>query len=254
MGSKTTDHSAQIINLFQKIAADANDVNRYGVHKEALPYIQDAVKMITTIYNLWVHLALTYYAELTLVSKYNKSLAKDQSLGFIIKDPDARPIEFGGLIVGYQGKKFELFTLYDIVGWIFSVLGKVPVGATRENYYYPLMMIARVFSAKLISNKKAPDVWMVMWFKQKVGGKEVMRVVLGATLDAPSQIVKERTKDIRKDALKKAQVLFWRDGTLPPMQEQEPSGAIVGQDFGHCAESYPFLFICSWASYYSEEP
>ena len=172
-----------------------------------------------------------------------KAKTPDKYPGFIIV-PDADPIRFGSLTVDYQGNKFELRTLYDIVGWIFSVVGNAPVGATRENYYYPLMMIARVFSTKLISNKKAPDVWMVMWFKQMVNNQQVTRVVLGATLDAPPQIVKEETKDFRKDVLKKAQVLFWRDGTSAPMQVQEPSG-VVGQDFGHCAETYPLLFICS---------
>ena len=170
-----------------------------------------------------------------------KAKTPDKYPGFIIV-PNEDPIRFGSLTVDYQGNKFELRTLYDIVGWIFSVVGNVPIGATRENYFYPLMMIARVFSTKLISNKKAPDVWMVMWFKLKINNRLVTRVILGATLDAPPQIVKEETKDFRKEVLKKAQVLFWRDGVLPPMQVQEPSG-IVGQDFGHCAESYPLLFI-----------
>ena len=176
-----------------------------------------------------------------------KAKTPDEYPGFIIvPDKDTTGIRFGSLTVDYQGNKFELRTLYDILGWIFSVVGNVPVVpvATRENYYYPLMMIARVFSAKLISNTKAPDVWMVMWFKQMVNDKQVTRVVLGATLDDPLRNVKEETKDFRKDVMKKAHVLFWRDGTPAPMQDQEPRG-VVGQDFGHCAESYPLLFICS---------
>ena len=192
-------------------------------------------------YILYILTTLSWH----LVSYVNLGKAKtpDKYPGFIIV-PNEDPIRFGSLTVDYQGNKFELRTLYDIVGWIFSVVGNVPIGATRENYFYPLMMIARVFSTKLISNKKAPDVWMVMWFKLKINNRLVTRVILGATLDAPPQIVKEETKDFRKEVLKKAQVLFWRDGVLPPMQVQEPSG-IVGQDFGHCAESYPLLFICS---------
>ena len=93
-----------------------------------------------------------------------KAKTPDEYPGFIIvPDKDTTGIRFGSLTVDYQGNKFELRTLYDILGWIFSVVGNVPVVpvATRENYYYPLMMIARVFSAKLISNTKAPDVWMV---------------------------------------------------------------------------------------------
>ena len=51
MSSKTTDHPAQIIDLFQRFAADVNDANPYGVHEEARAYIQDAVAMITTIHD-----------------------------------------------------------------------------------------------------------------------------------------------------------------------------------------------------------
>ena len=161
-----------------------------------------------------------------------------------MEDPDARPITFGGLTVGYQGKEFELRTLYDIVAWIFSVVGNVPNGATRENYYYPLMVIARVFCTKMTSRAKAPEMWSVMWFKQTVDNRLVTRVLLGANLDKPAIKVKEDTKDFRKDLLKKAQVLFWKDGTPTPAQDEGPRG-VIGQDFGHCAESYPLLFICS---------
>ena len=75
-----------------------------------------------------------------------------------------------------------------------------------ENYYYPLMMIAYVFSKKLVPDvtfqprngnpivKSAPDVWMVMWFNQMVDNQLVTRVVLGATLDMPTAQVKGGTK------------------------------------------------------------
>ena len=88
--------------------------------------------------------------------------------------------------------------MYDIDAWIFSVVfGNVPAGATRESYYYPLMIIARVFCTKLFSKKKWPEVWMV-----------VTRVILGATLDEPAKIVKNDTKHFRKDVMKKAHLLF----------------------------------------------
>ena len=244
------DHSAQIIDLFYKIATDANpegNNTKFRVHEEARACIQDAVNKINTIYMRWVHPVHTTTLSWHLVSYVDVKEAKtlDEYPGYIIV-PEADPIRLGSLTVDYQGNKFELRTLYDIIGWIFSVLGNenAQVGATRENYYYPLMMIARVFSAKLISNAKAPDVWMVMWFKQTVNGKKVTRVVLGATLDDPSDIVKEETKEFRKGLLKREEVLIWMDGRLPPEQEQGPSGAIVRQDFGHCAETYPLLFIC----------
>ena len=159
--------------------------------------------------------------------------------------------------VGYQGNEFELRNLYDIIGWIFSVVGAVPDGATRENYYYALIMIAHVFSTNLVpettmalrrgqtsprvSPSKAPELWMVMWFKQMVNDRPVTRVVLGATLDKPPQNVKEGTKDFRKNLLEDAGILAWNHGTPSPMQTLGSRG----QDFGHCGETYPLLFVCS---------
>jgi len=199
----------------------------------------------------------------TVHERYKKN--PDRNPGYI-EGPIAKPIRAGSLIVGYQGNEFKLRTLYDIVGWIFSVVGNVPVGATRENYYYALMMIAHVFCTKLIPAttspqrkgqppkeipSKAPEVWSVMWFKQMVNHRLVTRVVLGANLDMPPQILKDDAKDFRKDLLKREGILIWRDGTPIPAQMLGPRG-ITGQDFGHCAESYPLLFICSLAKDRSE--
>ena len=93
-----------------------------------------AVEMIKTIRERWVH---PVYPTTTL-SWHLVSTDDDKNPGYIY--PNSNFIE-----VDYQGKKFKLRTLYDIVGWIFSVVGYAPVGATRENYYYPLMMIAYNF-------------------------------------------------------------------------------------------------------------
>ena len=139
------------------------------------------------------------------------------------------------------------------------MVGGVPVGATRENYYYALIMIAHVFCTKLVPDItieqrkgqplkkiscKAPELWMVMWFKQMVDNRPVTRLVLGATLDDPPKNIKDDTKDFRKNLLKDAGILAWRYGTTSPMQKSGPRG-IQGQDFGHCGETYPLLFVCS---------
>ena len=182
----------------------------------------------------------------------------DRNPGYI-EDPTAKPIKVGGMKVGYQGNEFELRNLYDIIGWIFSVVGAVPDGATRENYYYALIMIAHAFSTKLVPDttvaqrkglppkevpSKAPELWMVMWFKQMVNNRPVTRVVLGATLDDPPKNIKSATKDFRKELLKEAGILVWKDGTPLPMEMWVARG-IQGQEFGHCGETYPLLFACS---------
>ncbi|KAF8342513.1 hypothetical protein F5887DRAFT_1214975 [Amanita rubescens] len=160
------------------------------------------------------------------------------------------------LIIGYQGNEFKLRTLYDIVGWIFSVVGDVPNGATAENYYYALMMIGYVFCTKLIYAttsqhkgqpprdvlSKASDIWSVMWFEQMVNNELVTRVVLGANLDKPGKIQKHDAKDFRKRLLKNGGMLVWDDEGAPAQR-----AVCRAQDFGHCAETYPLLFIFSLA-------
>jgi len=49
------------------------------------------------------------------------------------------------LQVRYQNTMFMLESMYDLVGWIFSVTGTTPAGATRENYYYPLAGLYSIF-------------------------------------------------------------------------------------------------------------
>lgn len=185
-------------------------------------------------------------AELTFSISYKLNKDSASHPGYI-QDENNR---LGSLQVHYQDNAFELRTLYDIVGWILSVVGSVPNIATRENYYYPLVMIGYIFSAKLIptgpvikKGKKAisspgpPGVWTTIWFKQN----HVWRVVVGATLDSPGGDSKKIVKDYRKNLLRESHILTWGQA-LTPVQLAR---GVTGQDFGHCAETYPLLFICS---------
>ncbi len=127
------------------------------------------------------------------------------------------------------------------------MVGSVPVIATRENYYYPLMMIGYVFCAKLIPKDTTvkqgagpPEVWSVMWFKQTISKQQVMRVVVGANLDQPEKNTKKDAQIYRRGLLDDSGILGWKDkGSV--MQQTNPRA----QDFGHCAETYPLLFVCS---------
>ncbi len=187
-------------------------------------------------------------AELTYSTSYDTD--PKQHPGYI-EDASSK---LSSLPVAYKGNTFNLRTLYDIVSWILSVVGTVPGIATKENYYFPLMMIGYVFSSKLIPakpNKKGgrpkpsagpPAVWSVMWFKQMVGNSPITRVLVGATLDQPGKSTKDNAKDFRKGLLKASQILEWNQA-LTPVQLRSPNR--TGQDFGHCAETYPLLFICS---------
>jgi len=68
--------------------------------------------------------------------------------------PDGDP-----LVVSYQGTDFELETLFDLVGWIFSVTGQIPKDATAANYYYPLVILYCQWCRTLSANSKKSRRW-----------------------------------------------------------------------------------------------
>ncbi|KAJ7224583.1 hypothetical protein GGX14DRAFT_651116 [Mycena pura] len=216
--------------ILKKFDDFVDRMDYYQVHKEARDSLGPAVKAIKDIYE-----------------RTNPRKA-GQDPGYYTVNS-----KLSSLPVRYQSNTFELRTLYDIVGWILSVVGPVPSIAKRDNYYYPLMMIGYVFCAKLIptqavekNGKKQkpsagpPEVWSVMWFKDE---QQVARVVVGANLDQPGKIPKNNAKDFRKSLLDTSHILGW--DTKQPSIMQQLSARGTGQDFGHCAETYPLLFICS---------
>ena len=80
-----------------------------------------------------------------------------------------------------------------------------------------------------------------MWFKQIIGNRQTTRVVVGATLDRPEKSTKNGAKEFRKGLLDASDILDWNPKHCSVVQLRNGSG----QDFGHCAETYPLLFICS---------
>ena len=89
--------------------------------------------------------------------------------------------------------------MYDIDAWIFSVVfGNVPAGQPEKATTTPNDHCSRFLHKADLQKEVA------------------RRVILGATLDEPAKIVKNDTKHFRKDVMKKAPLLFWRDGTPHP--------------------------------------
>lgn len=140
----------------------------------------------------------------------------------------------------YESATFLVETMYDIVGWLFSVSGTAPSGATRSNYYYPLFGLYYIFCQRLIGNdRKVPEMVQMTYFKHTEFDKTTYRVVLGANLDSPKTARKEVA---RKNRFQKLVV----DGfcTNAEIDISHVPGPL-GQKFGHCAETFPCLFTKS---------
>ncbi|KAG2038186.1 hypothetical protein BDR03DRAFT_1010118 [Suillus americanus] len=139
------------------------------------------------------------------------------------------------LTVSYQGTNFELETLFDLVGWIFSVTGETAKDATAANYYYPLVILYCQWCRTLCANvKKEPQMVQITWFTQG----STKRVCIGSNLDQPKAARKEVARTKRFDRLLKDKLA----------EEDERLKSYVGdggQFIGHCAETFPVLFIKS---------
>ncbi|KAG1818749.1 uncharacterized protein BJ212DRAFT_108258 [Suillus subaureus] len=139
------------------------------------------------------------------------------------------------LTVSYQGTNFELETLFDLVGWIFSVTGQTPNNATSANYYYPLVILYCQWCRTLCANeKKEPQMVQITWFPEG----STKRVCLGSNLDKPKRTRKDAARIKRFDRLLK-------DNLAKEDEREKSYVGDGGQLIGHCAESFPALFIKS---------
>ncbi|KAG2365626.1 hypothetical protein BDR07DRAFT_1549141 [Suillus spraguei] len=146
---------------------------------------------------------------------------RDKSTAFLDKQ----------LTVSYQGMDCKFETLFDLVGWIFSVTGLIPDDATAADYYHPLVILYGQWCQTLLGKKdKQPQVVQITWFTQE----SIKRVCLGSSLDKP--------KKARKDSA--------RENILVPTglaKEDERNKSYMpgdeGQLIGHCAETFPALLI-----------
>ena len=153
--------------------------------------------------------------------------------------------------MNYQGTEIEHATIFDLVGWIFSISGTSPAGATRSNYYYPLIALYCMFVRRLCPNPRLPGDAMgepqmvqATWFKQGT----VIRVAIGATLDKPGSGPKEGARIQRATRMVDIGWLRPQDRdtlTYVPAPTALPNQPSLPQLFGHCAESLPLIYIQS---------
>ncbi|KAF9222772.1 hypothetical protein BS17DRAFT_180932 [Gyrodon lividus] len=127
--------------------------------------------------------------------------------------------------------------MFDLVGWIFSVTGANPANANVTNYFYPLIVLYCHFCAVLASKGKQPQMVQITWFTQVGSG----RVVLGSNLD---RIKPTTTKE--QVRVRRAQKLVSRQ--LATGENETHGNPVTGNKAGHCAETFPMLFINSLAT------
>ncbi|KAG1720008.1 hypothetical protein EDB19DRAFT_1779732 [Suillus lakei] len=138
------------------------------------------------------------------------------------------------LSVNYQGAKFDLETVFDLVGFIFSVTGGIAADATPANYYYPLVILYCKWCRTLAGDNagKEPGMVQITWFTQG----ETKRVCLGGNLDKPKNVRKEAARIRRFDMLVS-------NGLALGSEKNTSYVDVGGQLIGHCAETFPVLFI-----------
>ncbi|KAG1726973.1 uncharacterized protein EDB91DRAFT_1254087 [Suillus paluster] len=142
----------------------------------------------------------------------------------------------------YQHKEFRLETIFDLVGWIFSVTGTSPAAATTKNYYYPLACLYSVFWRRLtevnLPFDHDPGMIQMTWFEQKQGKDKVTRICISATLDGQGLAQQKNAARLRRE-----QVLIDSGLLDKNMRGKTLVTSPNPQYFGHCAETIPFLFI-----------
>ncbi|KAF8627117.1 hypothetical protein AX15_004531 [Amanita polypyramis BW_CC] len=161
--------------------------------------------------------------------------------------------------IQYQGNDVTIATVFDVVGWVLSVVGYgIPddpnnpknLETNKENYFYPLLALFAVMCRTLVGSRgKEPTMVQVTWFMK--GG--VWLVALGANLDAPTSVLKPRKEDAQ---VCRARTMFDRvvidahtffDINFPMFRLQlSIFQGIKGQVLGHCAETLPYMFVQSF--------
>ncbi|KAF7790372.1 hypothetical protein EIP86_001327 [Pleurotus ostreatoroseus] len=154
----------------------------------------------------------------------------------------------------YQDKSFDHYTVFDLIGWLFSVCGDSPSEASRSNYYYPLSALFSVFSRLAASDgNDEPQMVQVTWFTQTVGQSAITRAVVGANLDdnaGEHRDEKDSTRTARAQMFVDVGLLDQSkiDDSLvkaPSASGSGPKRRAFAQLYGHCAETYPFLYLQS---------
>ena len=132
-----------------------------------------------------------------------------------------------GVTLTLNKKPLPHFSAFDLLGWVMSkAVGTIPRGATRQNFYLPLLTLYAHWCA-VIREPLQVNVGMVAisWFGEAL--------ILGSTIPTEPE-TGSRTK-VQQARLKELNKQPSTGKNLTNHAEER------GQQFGHCAETNQYL-------------
>ena len=155
----------------------------------------------------------------------------------------------------WNGVKTPLFSVYDCLGYVLSVMGTAPVGATREDYLAPLVSVFSKNLINLAGNAKMAlnraflayndiplrEKPLILSFDvppETRSPPSDLDVALGANISATRRL---------KTAIQEARWAWMKEegkldlGPNPEVSVVRQTVGAYGQLFGHCAETIPLI-------------
>lgn len=166
------------------------------------------------------------------------------------------------MTIPFLGITLEVRSLYDLVGWIFSVgAGKIDKTASRNDYYLPLICVYCVFCRRLTEHLTIPPnqlgvdtlaaepvnydptMTQISWFNNPEDDQTYFS--LSANLDCWSQSIRDVYQRTKNEVQRDRAGQFKSLGIIG--QGVDVNAIPVGgtNKYGMCAETVPFLFIKS---------
>jgi len=156
------------------------------------------------------------------------------------RNPPFFQLNEAGVELHYEdfANPFTMYSIFDIMAWVFSIGCTPPASADiRTEFYYPLAAVYCKFCLAFRVIKRLPTMMSVMYFRV---AKDDTRALFGAVLDSPGE-------DLKKDLQENRRLQMVRENLVQRQEDQAPQASRypnqVGQKFGHCAETFPFMFF-----------
>ena len=164
------------------------------------------------------------------------------------------------LALHYKGEQLPVNTAFDHLGWILSVCGSGPPGATAKNYYLPMLALYSRW-CWVLGGSRFEGMTHITWFTDK---SESTDVLLGATLGQPETRdtvpnkdkvtgqplprVKDRGLIMRRERIEYLEKAGFRAPDISVSQTEDMSkqknqkdGTQGDPGFGGCAETFFFI-------------
>lgn len=141
----------------------------------------------------------------------------------------------------FRNQELSLYTVFDVLGWMLSILNPAPFGATYENFYQPaLVFYVRLCGLVTGNIEKAPNTNHITVFQPPTQDDNLLlssntfNLALGSVI-GPTSPLKE---DVRLERIK---LLEGLPGMHIPASHRAPSMTGSYAKIGHCCETYPLI-------------